>query len=1278
MGGDATLNTGRDLNVRTVTATESSVASRYGAYRNNVTQLTSGITTAGNLTLVSGKDMQLTSVTLDVGKDATLVAGGDLTLDASKNSSSFRYNTGSAIGRFNDETVLGSTLNAGGNITLVATQLNTDSTTQASSGGNSAGRTGGKGNIALTSTAITSKTGKLTVAADANVNIGVTEENHNSYTESHATESGLFTHTTLDERNESWRTDTIGSSLSGDSVSITAGRDINVTGSSVSAEHDINVVAMGDVNITAATDTYGSDHHSHETTTGLQFSTSNVFSITDNGPDITNKAHADGTNQSFNRSSLTSNNGNLNIMSGGNLIASGTDLAANAGELALTAGGTVALLAGQDTLNQSSSTIIVTNPNFFTKQRHTITDTNASLDNQGSTAQGKSVKVSSGADIVLQAAQVKSGESGIDLDAGGDIKLLAAINQSSHTHTEKLSTDGIGIKADGTPDDTTTRRINNKDEGQAQTSLVTSLVSAGNITTHSGGNTLIEASTLDVKGSIDLSATGNAATTNEDGSIKIEGRDGKITFSAVKDSTYTSTANSSNSMPWQASSGNGNYTETLKLAHISAGKGLNVSATGSVVVDIPDVPAPAPATQSNSNTAGNANNTQQTVEEVTSQKKAEDEQRVNDHIQNLASKPGQEWIGQLAQIAKDKPDSVKLQQVNAAIEHWDYAHEGLTGEAAAVIAIVVAYFTAGAGSSAVGTTTATASGTTTTLGGTTLATTTTTAAGATVTTYTAAGMAINAGLSTLASQAAVSFINNKGNIGKTLDDMGRSENVRAVVAAILTAGVMQNLGSQQWMQDIRANSATSFSATSFTARLELNLTNTTISTGINSAMYGTNFTDALQNNLQNAGVDTLSTFAANSIGASYKTDGGLLNDHYLLHKVAHAALGCVSASAKGQDCGSGALGGVSGEVFAQIIGGSTDGSQLTPEQQGKVVFLTRLATAGAVIVTSSDMNTALATSQNAMLNNTFYLHNGKVVARDKQDNDKIIGLGDKDAKKLGLLDYEATGLGGIPVVSNSTDKGLNGSTVYYLDSPQDFNTLRKGTDMGYYPSDPDGNLDDRIRIYFQNGMDNNKDEAGKTASMISAITGTAVGMIVNDTHGIEGDTAEYLKLPLLTKDVLNEYTYRKLDQSGVPILIVMHSAGNNDALQALKIGSVYDHQYPNLNFYSLGSPIGINTLDEIIRNAGSNFMGQVNDWRDPVTYSKTAGVSMLGTAGYGALYGCSFGLLGCIAGGLTGGAVTGAPALLGLANYHPMTNYLGKPEVVNTLQQWPGNQSRGN
>ncbi|KXS32931.1 MAG: hypothetical protein AWT59_0940 [Candidatus Gallionella acididurans] len=803
-GGDATINAGRNLTVGVLTVTNSATANQYAAYDTGVTQHTSSIQTGGNLNLASGNDMLLTSAALNVGKDATLVAGGDLTLDASKNSTSSGYNTGSAIGRFKDETVLGSTLNAGGNVTLVATRLNTAATTQASDGGSSSGRTNGKGNITLQSTDITSKTGTLTVAADANVNIGTTAENHNAYTESHATGSGLFTHTTLDVHNESWRTDNIGSNLSANSISITSGKNIGVVGSTASAEHNINVAAMGDVNISAATNTYGSDSYRHETTTGLQFgSGGNPYSITDSGPDITTQARTDGTKQSYSRSSFTSNSGNLNIVSGGNLIASGTDLAANAGNLALTASGTVALLAGQDTLNQSSSTVIVTNPNFFTKQRHTITDTYASLDYQGSTVQGNSIKVSSGADTVLQAAQVTSGAGGINIDAGGDLKLLAAANTTSSTHTETLSTEGTAIKADGTADYAATRRMNNTGQGQTQTNRVTTLTSAGDITTHSGGDTLIEAGKLNAQGAINLSATGYAATTNADGSTNA-GRDGKITFAAVKDSTYTSVADSNNSLAWQNSSGGGDYVETLKLANISAGKGFNVNANGGVVVDISNVPAtPAPAPKRDAN-GKLIPVVPLTPEQQAAQQKAD----LNKLIQNLASQPGQAWIGQLANDPKVK---VQWNQVQAAVQHWNYAHDGLTQEAVVVIAIVVAYFTAGAGSSLVGTTTAVEGGaagaTATTIGGTTLATSATTAAGVSVTTYTVAGAVINAGFTALASEASISFANNKGDIGKTLNDMGQSQNVRNVVAAMLTAGVGTSISSTN-MTGVLAQTAT--------------------------------------------------------------------------------------------------------------------------------------------------------------------------------------------------------------------------------------------------------------------------------------------------------------------------------------------------------------------------------------------------------------------------------------------------------------------------------------
>ena len=99
------------------------------------------------------------------------------------------------------------------------------------------------------------------------------------------------------------------------------------------------------------------------------------------------------------------------------------------------------------------------------------------------------------------------------------------------SHTETLSTDGFNIQANAT------RRINNKADSQTLTNQLTRLTSAGDIATHSGGDTLIEASQLNAQGAIDLSATGYAATTNTDGSTNA-GRDGTITFAAVKDSTY--------------------------------------------------------------------------------------------------------------------------------------------------------------------------------------------------------------------------------------------------------------------------------------------------------------------------------------------------------------------------------------------------------------------------------------------------------------------------------------------------------------------------------------------------------------------------------------------------------------------------------------------------------------------------------------------------------------------------------------------------------------------
>lgn len=83
--------------------------------------------------------------------------------------------------------------------------------------------------------------------------------------------------------------------------------------------------------------------------------------------------------------------------------------------------------------------------------------------------------------------------------------------------------------------------------------------------------------------------------------------------------------------------------------------------------------------------------------------------------------------------------------------------------------------------------------------------------------------------------------------------------------------------------------------------------------------------------------------------------------------------------------------------------------------------------------------------------------------------------------------------------------------------------------MGYYTTS------DNTRVYFQNGMDNHAPDAKASSALLADLLKQPVGAIINDSHGIGGDVKEYLPNMLSTKDVLNEYTYRKLGAQGACI-----------------------------------------------------------------------------------------------------------------------------------------------
>ena len=225
--------------------------------------------------------------------------------------------------------------------------------------------------------------------------------------------------------------------------------------------------------------------------------------------------------------------------------------------------------------------------------------------------------------------------------------------------------------------------------------------------------------------------------------------------------------------------------------------------------------------------------------------------------------------------------------------------------------------------------------------------------------------------------------------------------------------------------------------------------------------------------------------------------------------------------------------------------------------------------------------------------------------------------------------------------------------------------------------------DTRTRIYVQTGMDNHHPaNAEQSAQLLSQILGgVSTGYLNNATEGLAGDVGEYLPKHLTLKDALNEYTYRTLNARG-PVLILTHSAGNEDARKALQVGALYGHQYPNLSFLPLASPVSAKAWQQTTQQGGAGLVGPVKDWRDPVTYSKTAGTVMLGSLlggfGYGAVQGCTSGaagggLLGCIALGSVGAAVGSAPGIAGafaIRTYHPFSSYVAKPQVQDMVRDW--------
>nr|WP_241483972.1 DUF637 domain-containing protein [Neisseria meningitidis] len=294
-------------------------------------------------------------------------------------------------------------------------------------------------------------------------------------------------------------------------------------------------------------------------------------------------------------------------------------------------------------------------------------------------------------------------------------------------------------------------------------------------------------------------------------------------------------------------------------------------------------------------------------------------------IEKLAKQPEYAYLKQL-QTVKD----VNWNQVQLAYDKWDYKQEGLTGAGAAIIALAVAAVTGGVGAGLIGAAQGTAS-----------------------------AAVADAAFTALVSQASVSFINNKGDVGKTLKELGRSSTVKNLVVAAATAGVADKIG---------ASALNNVSDKQWINNLTVNLANAGSAALINTTVNGGSLKDNLEANILAALVNTAHGEAASKIKQ--------LDQHYIVHKIAHAIAGCAAAAANKGKCQDGAIGAAVGEIVGEALVKNTDFSRMSATEiekaKAKITAYSKLVAGTASAVVGGDVNTAANAAQIAVENNTLY------------------------------------------------------------------------------------------------------------------------------------------------------------------------------------------------------------------------------------------------------------------------------------------------------------------
>ncbi|MBG3014627.1 hemagglutinin repeat-containing protein [Proteus faecis] len=184
-----------------------------------------------------------------------------------------------------------------------------------------------KHDINVTGSTLHSEKGVIDLTAKQNITLNSATETQSEFLEQHSNSKGFLSSSSTHIVQHNHVTREQGSVISGEQVNINAGKDIQVSGSSVVAENDVTLKAGNNMDIVAATET--DSHYLLEEKKRRGVFSNGGIGFTIGQQSSRHQVDEQGTTQSQSASAIGSTQGSVNITTNDKLHIGGADIVAN-------------------------------------------------------------------------------------------------------------------------------------------------------------------------------------------------------------------------------------------------------------------------------------------------------------------------------------------------------------------------------------------------------------------------------------------------------------------------------------------------------------------------------------------------------------------------------------------------------------------------------------------------------------------------------------------------------------------------------------------------------------------------------------------------------------------------------------------------------------------------------------------------------------------------------------------------------------------------------------